>query len=177
MCLTVRWKKIERSNEVWQKTLDALGKSQNTNSTSQNTSGNNAEILSNTNAATNSNAENSTENVRKFRPKFCGESEKSSPKSKKRKSKSRKNAAELLTLQTRISEQETRVNDTLASIKEVRDEALTNLFVQDSPAIWNVQRRADSAETLFQETESLWRRKFATLSEYSGGKAGDLFCT
>ena len=46
---------------------------------------------------------------------------------------------ELLTLQTRVSEQETRINDTLASIKDVRDKALTNLFIQDSPPIWNVR--------------------------------------
>ena len=73
---------------------------------------------------------------------------------------------QLLTLQTRISEQETRINDTLATIKEVRDKALTNLFVQDSPAIWNVQRRTDSTGTLYQETENTFTTQAAALNEY-----------
>ena len=163
---------LKNQNEVWQKTLDALGKSQNTNSTSQNTSGNNAEILSNTNAATNSNAENSTENITEIPPEVLQKIQTVIASIKETQKQIEEKRGELLTLQTRISEQETRINETLASIKEVRDKALTNLFVQDSPAIWNVQRRTDSTETLYQETENTLTTQAAALSEYFRRQAG-----
>ena len=163
---------LKNQNEVWQKTLDALGKSQNTNSTSQNTSGNNAEILSNTNAATNSNAENSTENITEIPPEVLQRIQTVIASIKETQKQIEEKRGELLTLQTRISEQETRINDTLASIKDVRDKALTNLFVQDSPAIWNVQRRTDSTETLYQETENTLATQAAALNEYFRRQAG-----
>ena len=78
----------------------------------------------------------------------------------------------LLTLQTRISEQETRINDTLATIKEVREEALTHLFVQDSPAIWNVHRTTDSAAGIFTEAKDSYGTQLEALSEYALRRSG-----
>ncbi len=79
---------------------------------------------------------------------------------------------QLLTLQTRISEQETLINDTLAAIREVREEALTHLFVKDSPAIWNAQKRSDSAGRMFTEAGGSYAAQFAALSEYAKRQTG-----
>ncbi len=127
---------LKDQNAVWQKTLDALGKSQDTNSNLQNASANNSEISSNSNAAI------QTENITEIPPEVLQRIQSVIASIKETQKQIEEKRGELLTLQTRISEQETRINDTLASIKDVRDKALTNLFIQDSPAIWNVQRRS-----------------------------------
>ncbi len=73
----------------------------------------------------------------------------------------------LLTLQTRISEQESRVNQTLETVKKVREEALTHLFRKDSPVIWNVQSGANSANGLVRQTEDSFIAQAKALNEYA----------
>jgi potassium-dependent mechanosensitive channel len=45
----------------------------------------------------------------------------------------------VLTLQTRLSEQEARVRTTLSSIEEAETQALKNIFVRDSRPIWSLE--------------------------------------
>ena len=80
----------------------------------------------------------------------------------------------LLTLQTRLSEQESRVNQTLALIAQVREEALSHLFVRDSPVIWNVQSGVDSANGLLRQTKDSFVTQAKALNEYAY-RRGDRF--
>jgi small-conductance mechanosensitive channel len=78
-----------------------------------------------------------------------------------------KQRGDLLTLQSRISEQEKRINGILETVKNVREEALTHLFVKDSPLIWNAQKQTNSANGLMMETESSFIKQFNELQTYS----------
>jgi small-conductance mechanosensitive channel len=79
--------------------------------------------------------------------------------------------AQLLTLQNRISEQEARINDTLETISRVREEALSHLFVKDSPAIWNVRSSVGLVNDLVQETKNSITEQMVALSEYANRKS------
>ena len=74
--------------------------------------------------------------------------------------------SKLLILQTRISEQERRINQTLETVTQVREEALTHLFTRDSPVIWNVRNGADSAAGLIRQAEDSFVIQFNALNEY-----------
>ncbi len=80
--------------------------------------------------------------------------------------------AKLLTLQTRVSNQEIRINKTLQSITDVREEALSHLFFQDSPQIWNARRSTDSIGGIFSEARDSYTAQLNTLSEYASRKGG-----
>ncbi len=82
--------------------------------------------------------------------------------------------AKLLTLQTRLSAQESRIIQMLALIVQVREEALSHLFVRDSPAIWNVQSGADSANGLIRQTKDSFVTQAKALNEYAY-RHGDRF--
>jgi len=56
--------------------------------------------------------------------------------------------SQILTLQSRVSSEEVRIADTLASIKEVRSVVLSFLFVRDSPPIWSAYGTSESATSL-----------------------------
>src|SRR4029077_12292435 len=45
----------------------------------------------------------------------------------------------VLTLQSRLSEEEARVRTTLSSIEQAETRALQNIFVRDSPPIWSLE--------------------------------------
>lgn len=63
---------------------------------------------------------------------------------------------ELLSVQNAVGNLETKIERVLASIKTLREEALGQLFVRDSPAIWEAPKTTDSAASIAQETgESL----------------------
>lgn len=146
---------LRRSSELWQKTLDALKNSPSPASGS----------------ATGTPAKESAApaaDLSEAPPEVLQRISEVIADIKKTQKQLEEKRARLLTLQTRVSEQETRVNDALAAIKQVREEALTHLFVKDSPAIWSVQRRADSAESLVQETESTFTAQITALSAYAG---------
>ncbi len=77
---------------------------------------------------------------------------------------------QLLTLQTQVSKQESRINETLRSITDVREEALSHLFFQDSPQIWNARRSTDSIGGIFSEARDSYTAQLNTLSEYASRK-------
>lgn len=146
---------LRRSSELWQKTLDALKNSPSSAAGSA------------TAASAKDNAAPAAD-LSEAPPEVLQRISEVIVDIKKTQKQLEEKRARLLTLQTRVSEQENRVNDALAAIKQVREEALTHLFVKDSPAIWSVQRRADSAESLVQETESTFTAQITALSAYAG---------
>ncbi len=78
--------------------------------------------------------------------------------------------SQLLTLQNRISEVEGRINETLETVSQVREEALSHLFIQDSPAIWNVYRGTTSTNGLMKETEDSLVAQAVVLADYFNRK-------
>ncbi len=78
--------------------------------------------------------------------------------------------AELLTLQNRLSEVDGRINETLETVSQVREEALSHLFIQDSPAIWNVYRGTTSTNGLMRETEDSFIAQAVVLADYFNRK-------
>ena len=78
-----------------------------------------------------------------------------------------KKRSDLLTLQSRISEQEKRINEVLENVRKVRDEALTHLFVKDSPPIWNAHKQMNLEDGLMSETEISFVKQFNELQQYA----------
>ncbi len=74
---------------------------------------------------------------------------------------------QILTLQTRVSKEESRINETLESISEVREEALSHLFVRDSPAIWNARRSTETLGGMFSEAGASYTTQINALREYA----------
>ncbi len=151
--LETQFKELQNLADIWQKTLDSL------------INLNNPATSADTSAEGNSAAQ--TESSVEIPPVVLQRINEIIAEIQQTQKQIEEKRSRLLTLQTRISEQETRVNDTLAAIKEVREEALTHLFVKDSPAIWNIQRQGNSAETLIEETRNSFAVQSVTLSEYA----------
>ena len=74
--------------------------------------------------------------------------------------------AQVLTLQSRVVVQDARIADTLASIKQAREDLLYRLFVKDSPAIWNVELRYPALQDVLEETSTSLSTQWAGLSVY-----------
>ncbi len=151
--LETQFKELQNLAELWQKTLDTL-KNTNIPATA-------AETSAEGNSAVN------TENSAEIPPVVLQRINGITNEIQQTQKEIEEKRSRLLTLQTQISDQETRVNDTLAAIKEVREEALTHLFVKDSPAIWNVRQQGNSVETLIAETGNSFAVQSVTLSEYA----------
>lgn len=77
---------------------------------------------------------------------------------------------QLLTLQNRVSEVEERINETLEAVKKVREEALSHLFIQDSPAIWNTYSGINSSNGVAQETQNSFVAQAVILADYFNRK-------
>jgi peptidoglycan hydrolase CwlO-like protein len=74
--------------------------------------------------------------------------------------------AQLLSLQNRISEVEAQINETLETVRLAREEALSHLFVKDSPAIWNIYSVVNSTDDLIQETANSFAAQAVVLNDY-----------
>ncbi len=79
--------------------------------------------------------------------------------------------SQLLILQSLVNKEESRINETLKSISEVRQEALSHLFVKDSPALWDAKSRRDSVTGLISEAGDSFRIQLASLSEYASRRS------
>ncbi|MCB1024038.1 MAG: mechanosensitive ion channel [Acidobacteria bacterium] len=75
--------------------------------------------------------------------------------------------AKLLTLQTKVSKEETRINETLNSIKQVRQEALSHLLVRDSPPIWVFEQKDSTFIGYFGQIKASLSEQFGTLQTYA----------
>lgn len=145
-------KELKNQNEIWQKTLNALK---------------NPQTPANANILTEENTAVQTEITAQVPPEVLQRINEIIAAITKTQKQIEASRAQLLTFQTRISEQETRINDTLSTIKKVREEALTHLFVQDSPAIWNARRTTNSAAGIFIEAKDSYATQLGALNEYA----------
>ena len=74
--------------------------------------------------------------------------------------------AQLLSLQNRISDVDAQINTTLETVRQAREEALSHLFVKDSPAVWNLSGGVNSTDGLIRETTSSFTAQAVVLSDY-----------
>lgn len=72
----------------------------------------------------------------------------------------------LLSLQNRISDVEAQINTTFETVRKARDEALSDLFVKDSPAIWNLSGVVNSTDGMIQETADSFSSQLVVLKDY-----------
>lgn len=79
-------------------------------------------------------------------------------------------SGQLLSIQSRLSKEESRIEDTLNSIKEVREEALSHLFIQDSPAIWNSRKQTDTTTGMINEIRNTVTEQVKALKDYASRK-------
>lgn len=75
----------------------------------------------------------------------------------------------ILTLQTRVNEQDARVNQSLNEIENTRQEIVGHLFVRDSLPIWSVELRSNATELAHESHYSLGRQ-WTALSAYANRK-------
>lgn len=75
--------------------------------------------------------------------------------------------AELLALQSRLSDLETKVTEMTGKIRQFREEALSMLFVQDRPALWNANWKAITTENLAAVGGSSFSAQYKELREYA----------
>ncbi|HUE82749.1 MAG TPA: mechanosensitive ion channel domain-containing protein [Pyrinomonadaceae bacterium] len=72
----------------------------------------------------------------------------------------------VLTLQNRIAEQEVRVADALATVRDSRSAVVSRLFVRDSVPIWSEGFRSLASTSLLQETQNSFAAQFSALRIY-----------
>ncbi|MFN0085390.1 MAG: mechanosensitive ion channel domain-containing protein [Blastocatellia bacterium] len=77
----------------------------------------------------------------------------------------------ILTLQSRVSEEETRTNAALGTVKETREAMVGRLFVKDSPPIWSASVRTRTGIELWRETRQSIVTQFAAMREYAARQA------
>lgn len=73
---------------------------------------------------------------------------------------------EVLKLQNRVSEQDTRVRESLSAIEQSRRQILRHLLVRDSPVLWSGEVRASDAQKLAAQSQSSIRRQWKELRSY-----------
>ena len=75
--------------------------------------------------------------------------------------------AQVLTLQSRVAEQDARIAEALASVRQVRDETINRLFVKDSPPIWSAQVWSRAGQNLLQDSQNSFTTQWSTLGTYT----------
>ena len=81
-----------------------------------------------------------------LRRRFSSACKTSSPQSDRRASRVEQRRTQILTLQSRVAEQDARINEAVASVKQVREQAVNRLFVKDSPPIWSAEVRSRAGD-------------------------------
>ena len=125
------------------------------------------ETLNNSPPSTQANAEISLNNISEIPPEILQRIQTTIAAIQQTQKQVEEQRTKLLTLQTRISEQEARTRETLETVSRVREEALTHLFRKDSPVIWNVQSGANSANGLISQTKDSFVTQAKALNEYA----------
>lgn len=74
--------------------------------------------------------------------------------------------AQLLTLQNRVAQEDSRITDAFASVKQVREQAISRLFVRDSPVIWSREVWSGTGQHLWQESRTSFVTQWQTLGVY-----------
>ena len=83
--------------------------------------------------------------------------------------------ARALTLQNRVAAQDDRIADALALIAQTRENALDRLFIRDSPPLWSLDIRSQSAQELRAERSSLSSTQWEALSAYAARQMPSFF--
>ena len=72
----------------------------------------------------------------------------------------------VLTLQNRVSEQQTRVGEALNAIDQARRQIIRHLFVRDSPALWSKEARNTSPQAVTTQSQNSLTRQWKELRWY-----------
>ena len=78
----------------------------------------------------------------------------------------------VLTLQTRVAEQDGRALHTLNAIERAREAFIRRLFVRDGPPIWSAELWSDSAQNLVAQSHHSFSRQVQALRGYVERKGG-----
>ena len=78
----------------------------------------------------------------------------------------------VLTLQTRVAEQDGRALHELNAIERAREAFIRRLLVRDSPPIWSAELWSDSAQNLALQSHHSFSRQAQALSGYIERKGG-----
>jgi potassium efflux system protein len=73
---------------------------------------------------------------------------------------------EILRLQSRVSEQGSRVNESLLAIEQARQQIMRHLLVRDSPALWSGEVRSSEPQKLAAQGQSSLTRQWTELKAY-----------
>jgi small-conductance mechanosensitive channel len=78
----------------------------------------------------------------------------------------------LLSLQTRVAEQDGRAIHTLNAVERAREAFIRRLFVRDGPPVWSAELWSDSAQNLVVQSHHSLSRQVQVLREYVERKSG-----
>lgn len=73
----------------------------------------------------------------------------------------------VLTLQGDVAEQQARISQALASVRQARDAAVNRLLVRDSPPIWSREVRSLPGQSLVQESENSFSTQLTAFESYA----------
>jgi small-conductance mechanosensitive channel len=88
-----------------------------------------------------------------------------------------KQRASILTLQSRLGVQDSRIADALTALAQARERALNRLFISDSPPVWRSSLEGGDKRALQQESFNSFTRQLATLSTYVRRQASRVVAT
>jgi potassium-dependent mechanosensitive channel len=78
-----------------------------------------------------------------------------------------KQRARVLTMQSRVAAQDTRITDALTLIRQAREDVFNRLFLKDSPPIWSTLLLSRSPQEVLDETRTSVSTQWAALQEYA----------
>lgn len=78
-----------------------------------------------------------------------------------------KRRTQVLTLQNRVADQESRIAEALTSVRRVREETINRLFVKDSPSVWSAEVWSRDGQNLLQDSQSSFTTQLSTLRVYA----------
>jgi small-conductance mechanosensitive channel len=76
-----------------------------------------------------------------------------------------------LTLQNRLTEQETRVQESITAIDQARNQIMRHLFMHDSPALWSGELRNEAPQAFTTQSQHSLVRQTKDLRSYFARKA------
>jgi potassium-dependent mechanosensitive channel len=76
--------------------------------------------------------------------------------------------ADVIALQGRVAAQDTRVGKALDTLRQAREEMVSELMVKDSPAIWDPELRHGPAQPLDEQARTSLSTQLSSLRDYAG---------
>ena len=78
-----------------------------------------------------------------------------------------KRRTQVLTLQNRVAEQDARIAEALAFIRQKRAETISLLFVKEAPSIWSAEVWSRDGQNLLQDSQNSFTTQLNTLAAYA----------